>query len=85
MNSETRKISDGDDKIINATDDLEEELMECPRKTELLNALELLQKFSFFSASDEAVQVNSLNIERNIDNYFMKRNKQTTIKDYFEL
>ena len=59
--------------------------MECPRKTELLNALELLQKFSFFSASDEAVQVNCLNIERNIDNYFMKRSKQTTIKDYFEL
>ena len=59
--------------------------MECPGKTDLLNALELLQKFFLFSANGEAVQVNSLNIERNIDNYFMKRIKQTRTKDHFKL
>ena len=81
----TGDISDGDDKIIDASDDIEEEPVECPGKTDLLNALELLQKFSLFSANGEAVQVNCLNIERNIDNYFMKRIKQTRIKDYFKL
>ena len=79
------EISDGDDEIIDASDDIEEEPVECPGKTDLLNTLELLQKFSLFSANGEAVQVNCLNIERNIDNYFMKRIKQTRIKDYFKL
>ena len=81
----TGDISDEDDKIIDASDDIEEEPVECTGKTDLLNALELLQKFSLFSANGEAVQVNCLNIERNIDNYFMKRIKQTRIKDYFKL
>ena len=52
--SETSNISDGDDEIINASDGLEEEPMDCPRKTDLLNASELLQKFYFFSANVEA-------------------------------
>ena len=81
----TGDISDGDDEIIDASEDIEEEPVECPGKTDLLNALELLQKFSLFSANGEAVQVNCLNVERNIDNYFMKRIKQTRIKDYFKL
>ena len=81
----TCDISDGDDEIINDSDDIEEEPVECPGKTDLLNALELLQKFSLFSPNGDAVQVNCLNIERNIDNYFMKRIKQTRIKDYFKL
>ena len=67
----TGDISNGDDEIIDASDDIEEEPVESPGKTDL-NALELLQRFSLFSANGEAVQVNCLNIERNID--FMKRN-----------
>ena len=43
-------ISDRDDEIIDASDDIEEEPVECPGKTNLLNALELLQKFSLFFA-----------------------------------
>ena len=81
----TGEISDGDDEIIDASNDIEEEPVECPGKTDLMNILELLQKFSLFSANGEAIQVNCLNIERNIDNYFMKRIKQTRIKDYFKL
>ena len=54
------EISDGDDEIIDASDDIEEVPVECPGKTDLLNTLELLQKFSLFSANGEAVQVNSL-------------------------
>ena len=81
----TGDISDGDDEIIDASDDIKEEPVECARKTDLLNALELLQKFSLSSANGEAVPVNCLNIERKIDNYFMKRIKQTRIKDYFKL
>ena len=79
----TGDISDGE--IIDASDDIEEEPVEYPGETDLLNALELLQKFSLFSANCEAVQVNCLNRERSIDNYFMKRIKQTRIKDYFKL
>ena len=52
--SETSNISDGDDEIINASDGLEEEPVDCPGKTDLLNASELLQKFYFFSANVEA-------------------------------
>ena len=81
----TGDISDGDDKIIYASDDIEEEPVKCHGKTDLLNAVVLLQKFSLFSANGEAVLINCLNIERNIDNYFMKRIKQTRIKDYFKL
>ena len=80
----TGYISDGDDQIIDASDDIEVEPVECSGKTDLLNELELLQKFSLFSANGEAVQVNCLNIERNIDYYFMKRIKQTRIRDYFK-
>ena len=71
--------------IINASGDIEEGPVECSGKTDLLNALELLQKLSLFSANGEAIQVNCLNIEGNIDNYFMERIKQTRIKDYFKL
>ena len=81
----TGDISEGDDEIIDACDDIEEEPVECPGKTDLLNALELLQKFSLFFVNGETVQVNCLNTGRNIDNYFMKRIKQTRIKDYFKL
>ena len=52
--SETSNISDRDDEIINASDGLEEEPVDCPGKTDLLNASELLQKFYFFSANVEA-------------------------------
>ena len=72
----TGDISDGGNEIIDASDGIEEEPVDCPGKADLLNALELLQKFSLFSANGEAVQVNCLNIERNIDNYFMKRIKK---------
>ena len=81
----TGDISDEDDEIIDASDGIEEEPVECHGKTDFLNALELLQKFSLFSTNGEAVQVDCLNIERNIHNYFMKRIKQTRIKDYFKL
>ena len=81
----TGDINDGDDEIIDCSNGIEEEPVECPGKTDLVNALELLQKFSLFSANGEAAQVDCLNIERNMDNYFMKRIKQTRIKDYFKL
>ena len=42
---ETGNINNGNLKMIDASDDLEEEPVECPRKSDLLNALELLQKF----------------------------------------
>ena len=68
----TGDISDGNEEIIDASDDNEEEPVECHGKTDLLNALEILQKFSLFSANGEAVQVNCLNTERN-DNETSKR------------
>ena len=70
---ETGYISDRDDEIKNASDDLEEEPVECPGKTDLLSALELLQKFSLLSATGDAFQVNCLYIDRMI------------IKNYFQL
>ena len=68
----TGDISDGNEEIIDASDDNEEEPVECPGKTDLLNGLEILQKFSLFSANGEPVQVNCLNTERN-DNETSKR------------
>ena len=59
--------------------------MECTGKSELLLALEVLQKFSLFSTNGEAVQADCLKIEQNIDKHFTKNNKQPTIKDFFKL
>ena len=38
------------------TDDLEEEPMKCPQKSDLLLALEFLKNFSLFSTNGKAVQ-----------------------------
>ena len=54
-------------------------------KSELLLALEVLQKLSWFSFNGEAVQADCLKIERNIDKHFAKNKKQATIKDSFKL
>lgn len=40
------KISNEDDDIVHARDGLEHVPTECPVKTDILNTLELLQKFS---------------------------------------
>lgn len=40
------KISNEDDEIVHARDGLEHVPTECPVKTDILNTLELLQKFS---------------------------------------
>ena len=66
-------------------DGLEDEPMKCPRKSDFLLALEVLQNVCFFSTNGEAVQAECLKIKRNIDKYFRKNKKQTTIKDLFKL
>ena len=52
-----------DDEITGASDDLEKERGKYSGKTDLLNALELLQMFSLFSSNGEVSEVNYLNIE----------------------
>ena len=44
-------------------------------KSELLLALEVLQKLSWFSFNGEAVQADCLKIERNIDKHFALKSK----------
>ena len=68
---------------MDVSDGLEEKPMECLGKSDLLLALEVLQKFSLFSANGEAVQADCLKIERNIDKHFTKNKKQTTITDFY--
>ena len=65
---------------MDVSDGLEEEPMECLGKSDLLLALEVLQKFSLFSTNGETVQA-----ERNIDKHFMINKKRTTTKDFFKL
>ena len=60
---EPSNISDGDDKVMNVSDGLEEEPMECPGKSDLLLALEVLQIFSLFATNGEAVQADCMKIE----------------------
>ena len=52
----TLNISGGDDEVIDVSDSLEEEPMECPRKSDLLLALDVLQIFFLFSANGEVFQ-----------------------------
>ena len=81
----TGNTSDGDEKVINVSDGLEEEPIECPGKSDLLLALETLQKSSLFSTNGKAVQADCLKIKRNIDKHFTKNKKQTAIKDFLKL
>ena len=62
---ESDNISDGYVEVMDVSDGLEEEPMECPWKSDLLLALEVLQKFSLFSTYGEAVQADHLRIKRN--------------------
>ena len=54
---ETANICNGHDEVIDASGGLEEESMECPRKSDLLIALEGLQKRSlvFGSATERVI------------------------------
>ena len=51
----TGNISDGDDEVMYVSDGLEEEPMKFSGKSDLLLALEVLQKFSLFSTNGEAL------------------------------
>ena len=62
---ESGNISDGYVEVMDVSDGLEEEPMECPWKSDLLLALEILQKFSLFSTYGEAVQADHLKIKQN--------------------
>ena len=52
---------------MDVSDGLEEEPMECPGKSNLLLALEVLQKFYLFSTNGQTVPADCLKVERNID------------------
>ena len=60
---ETGNISDEDDEVMDVTDGLEEEPMECLGKSDLLLVLEVLQKCSLFSTYCDTVQADCLQIE----------------------
>ena len=75
----TGNISDEYDEVMDVSDGLDEEPMECPGKSHLLLAFEVLQKIFLFSTNGEAVQADCLKIERNKDKHFTKNKKQTTI------
>ena len=63
-----------------------EELMECPGKSDLLLALEVLQSFPLFSTNGEVVQADCFKIELHTDDkHFTKNKKQTTTKDFIKL
>ena len=70
---------------MDVSDGLEEESMECHGKSNLLLALEALQKFCLFPTDEEAVEADCLKVQQNIDKHFTKNKKQTTIKDFFKL
>ena len=81
----TSNISNGDDKIMDASDVLEEKPITFPGNSEHLLALEVLKIFSLFSTIGEAVQADCLKDKENIDKHFTKNKKQTTIKDFLKL
>ena len=57
-----RQYLHGHEEVMDASDGLEEESMECPRKSDLLIALEGLQKRSLVSTNGSTVQADSLKI-----------------------
>ena len=82
---ETGNISDRDDKVMDVSDVLKEEPMTFLGKFEHLLALEVLEKFSFFSTICKAVQADCLKDKENIDKHFTKNKKQIKIKDFLKL
>ena len=56
-----------------ACNSLEEKPLGCPRKTQVLLGLELLQNFSLFDINGEEVQVECLKIVRKKDKQFTRK------------
>ena len=73
-------IGDGDDEVMDVSDGLEEKPIECTGKSDLLFASVVLQKFTLFSTKGEALQVDFLKIERNIDKHLQKIKSKLRLK-----
>ena len=81
----TGNIRNGEHKVMDISDVLEEKPMKFPRNSEHLFALEVLENFFLFSIICEGVQVDCLKDKKNINKHFIKNTKQTTIKDFLKL
>ena len=61
----------------------EDEPLQCPNENELLQVIETLQRFSLFSDKGSTIQTYVNNLERTVDQHFVKKKTQTVITDFF--
>ena len=61
----------------------EDEPLQRPNENELLQVIETLQRFSLFSDKGSTIQTYVNNLERTVDQHFVKKKTQTVITDFF--
>ena len=85
--SETVAELFGMEDVSNSNDDTmetEDEPVYWPDKNKLLQIIETIQKFSLFSIDGAIVQSFTNNVAVITGQDFVEKNKQTTIRDYFQ-
>ena len=61
----------------------EDEPLQCLNENELLQVIETLPRFSLFSDKGSTIQTYVNNLERTVDQHFVKKKAQTVITDFF--
>ena len=72
-------ISDDDDYY---SGEVADEPVKCPDKSELLQVIEILQRFSLFVDKGDTIQSYASRIESQVDQHFAKKKKQASIGDF---
>ena len=78
--NQKKDVSNDQDDVI----ETEHQPVYCPYRNEPLQIIKTTQKFSLFSKDGAIVQSYANDVARIIDQHFAEKNRQTTIRDYFE-
>ena len=77
---EKEGVSDDDDDYYSG--EVTDEPVKCPDKNELLQVIETLERFSLFLDKGDTIQSYASRIESQVDQYFAKKKKQASIRDF---
>ena len=73
---------DDDDDDDDYSGEVTDEPVKCPDKNELLQVIEILERFSLFLDKGDTIQSYASCIESQVDQYFAKKKKQASIRDF---
>ena len=80
---ETEGVSDDDDDDDDDdSSEVADEPVKCPDKNELLQVIETLQRFALFLDKGDTIQSYAGRFESQVDQYFAKKKRQASIRDF---